>query len=83
METWAIPNLINVGFVFNAGACLLNDCRLLFWMRSVYSWKSNIGLELQKEIPAEARGFSFIQKIQTDSGVHQESSMGTAVFAWR
>jgi hypothetical protein len=40
-------------------------------------------LEKQKEIPAEARDFSFLQKVQTDSGANPESSMGTAVFAWR
>jgi len=45
--------------------------------------KCNKGLELQKEIPAGARDFSFLEKVQTDSGAHPESSMGTAPFAWR
>jgi hypothetical protein len=43
----------------------------------------NIGVELQKEIPAGARDFSFLQKVQTDSGAHPEYSVGTAVFNWR
>jgi hypothetical protein len=45
--------------------------------------KRNIDLESQKEIPAGAKEFSVLQKVQTDSGANPEYSVGTAVFAWR
>ena len=82
METWAIPNLINVVFVLTAGPAFWMTADCFFESEVFIVGKRNIGLELQKEIPAGARDFSFLQKVQTYSGANPESSMCTAPFAW-